>query len=67
MMPENPPPENKTFQGYIHDFGFGPPPELPNVRSLVIAATPWKLHSVSFRSRELQLHVLVRSSGPEGR
>jgi len=41
--------QNKTYLGYLHDFQFAPPPELPNARSVVIAATPWKLHSVSLR------------------
>ncbi len=40
---------NKTYRNYLHDFQFAPPPEMPHARSLVIAATPWKLHSVSFR------------------
>jgi len=41
--------QNKTYRGYLHDFQFAPPPEMPHARSLVIAATPWRLHSVSFR------------------
>ncbi|HMD99940.1 MAG TPA: 4Fe-4S double cluster binding domain-containing protein [Terriglobia bacterium] len=41
--------QNKTYLGYLRDFQFEPPPGLPNARSLVIAATPWRLHSVNFR------------------
>ena len=41
--------QNKTYLSYLHDFDFAPPPELPHARSLVIAATPWKLQSVSLQ------------------
>lgn len=52
----------KTIQGYVKDLEFEPPKELPNARSLIVVATPWKLRSVGVRWRGKD-HLLLIPGG----
>lgn len=49
----------KTFQRYVGDLLFDAPKELPNARSVILVATPWKLRSITFRYKAKNHIVLV--------
>jgi epoxyqueuosine reductase len=54
--------QQKRFQGYLKDLQYEAPKEMPEARSIVLAATPWQLRSVTFRWQGKD-HVILIPGG----
>jgi epoxyqueuosine reductase len=51
--------QQKTIQSYLKDLEYQAPKEMPNARSLIVVATPWRLRLVGFRWRGKELALLI--------
>jgi epoxyqueuosine reductase len=51
--------QQTTIQSYLKDLEYEAPKELPNARSLIVVATPWRLRSVGFRWKESEFTLLI--------
>ena len=51
--------QQKTIQSYLRDLEYQAPKELPNARSLIVVATPWRLRSMGFRWKGKELALLI--------